>query len=336
MKILITGGAGFIGSNSANHFARLGFKVTVFDNFSRGGSKENMLWLKSSGSEIDLIEGDVSDFSAISECIKRGRFDYVLHLAGQVAVTTSVVNPELDFFSNAVGTFNVLEAIRRISPSSVLIYTSTNKVYGELPDDMFMEKDGRYSYRNLPRGLDESTALNFHSPYGCSKGAADQYVIDYGRVYGLKTFVLRQSCIYGTRQFGIEDQGWVAWFAIAAITRAPINIYGDGKQVRDILHVDDLVNAYERLFKIAKNIDSNFFNIGGGWTNTLSLNELVEQLNRRLGTKLNVTYAEPRVGDQKCFISDNSKLSFITGWAPQIGVDRGLELLLNWVRESRR
>jgi len=331
VRILITGGAGFIGINAAKHFSDQGNSVHIYDNFSRDGSRENVKWLKSENREFVIIDADVCDSATLTNCIKKNQYDWILHLAGQVAVTTSVIDPKLDFQSNVIGTFNTLEAIRIHSPNTTLIFASTNKVYGELPEEMFIEVEGQHLYKSYPLGLNEEKSLDFHSPYGCSKGAADQYVIDYGRVYGLKTFVLRQSCIYGTRQFGMEDQGWVAWFAIAAVTGLPITIFGDGKQVRDILHVDDLVNCYEAIFIKSKLLTSNYFNVGGGARNIISLNALISKLENLLGCSIKLNYGPSRVGDQKCFISDNTKLKQVVGWSPDIDVDRGLVKLTDWV-----
>jgi CDP-paratose 2-epimerase len=332
VKVLITGGAGFIGSNAARYFSEKGHDVHIYDNFSRGGGRENVRWLKSFNiNKFNIIEADICEADKLFNCIAENQYDWILHLAGQVAVTTSVIDPKLDFQSNVIGTFNVLEAIRNHSPHSTLIFASTNKVYGELPDEMFTDIGGRYIYRTYPNGLSEEKSLDFHSPYGCSKGAADQYVIDYGRVYGLKTFVLRQSCIFGTRQFGIEDQGWVAWFAIAAVTGKPITIFGDGKQVRDILHVDDLINCYHKIFVKSSQLSSDYFNVGGGVHNQISLNELIKKLELILKSPITINFGPARVGDQKCFISDNSKLKNIVGWNPKINVDEGLNKLLEWV-----
>jgi CDP-paratose 2-epimerase len=244
MNILITGGAGFTGCNCAAHFAEKGHQIVVFDDLSRLGSEINLKWLDRKFG-VDFIKGDIRNHQKVNELIfQKGPFDLIIHLAAQVAVTTSVQDPCLDFNTNAVGTFNLLEAMRKHDPEAALIYSSTNKVYGNMEDLTIVEKDDRYSYRDLPSGIQEDRNLDFHSPYGCSKGTADQYCRDYARIYGLKTVVLRQSCIYGYRQFGIEDQGWVAWFCIANALNKPITIYGDGKQVRDILFIDDLIHKY--------------------------------------------------------------------------------------------
>ena len=241
---LVTGGAGFIGSNYVSRLIQRGENVTIYDNLSRSGSKLNLEWLRREyGQSFKLIEADIRDHDAIADAAL-GK-NVIVHLAAQVAVTTSVTNPREDFEINALGTFNLVEAARLSGSKPVVLYASTNKVYGGMEEVKTVEKDDRYEYADYPYGIPETLSLDFHSPYGCSKGTGDQYVRDYSRIYGLPSVVLRQSCIYGTHQFGMEDQGWVAWFVIAAITGKPITIYGDGKQVRDILFVDDLLNAYD-------------------------------------------------------------------------------------------
>ena len=246
-SILITGGAGFIGVHSARHFQSLGWTVTVLDNLSRKGTPENLAWLKND-CPMHFVRADIRDRDAMERILSEVRPDVLLHLAAQVAVTTSVESPRADFEANALGTLNMLEAVRLKSPKTFFIYASTNKVYGRMEDLAVVERNGRYEYDALPDGVPEERPLDFHSPYGCSKGAADQYTIDYSRIYGLQTVTFRQSCIYGTRQFGIEDQGWVAWFTIASVLGKQITIYGDGKQIRDVLHVGDLVRAYEAAY----------------------------------------------------------------------------------------
>ena len=244
-RYLITGGAGFIGSNYARRLILSGADVTIFDNLSRGGAENNLTWLEEETGKksFHFIKGDVRDFEEIKKAAKEK--EVIVHLAAQVAVTTSVENPRYDFEVNAGGTFNVLEAARLNKKQPIVIYASTNKVYGELEDLEIIEEPTRYQFKYLKEGIDEKRSLDFHSPYGCSKGAGDQYVRDYFRIYDIPTIVFRQSCIYGTRQFGIEDQGWVAWFVIAVIKKHPLKIYGDGKQIRDLLFVEDLLNAYD-------------------------------------------------------------------------------------------
>ena len=333
MKTLITGGAGFIGINAALYFARKGHEITIFDNLWRNGSRQNLEWLKGL-TLFRFVKGDVRRFDDLVALIRTaGPFDRILHLAGQVAVTTSVADPRSDFEVNALGTFNLLEAIREHNPQATIIYASTNKVYGEMPELRIVETSGRYRYRDLERGVDEGRPLDFHSPYGCSKGAADQYCIDYHRIYGLNTIVLRQSCIYGYRQFGVEDQGWVAWFCIAAALDRPITIYGDGKQVRDVLFVDDLLRAFELAFEKRQRTVGGVYNIGGGIDNTLSLLELVEQLRGLTGRPIPLTYADWRPGDQKIFVSDIVKARSALEWTPAVDTREGVKRLFGWVRD---
>ncbi|MBT8114324.1 MAG: GDP-mannose 4,6-dehydratase [Arenicella sp.] len=331
-KILITGGAGFIGVNSAVEFSRAGWAVTVVDNLSRKGAKLNLAWLGENAScefeQIDIREADL-----VAECIKRLQPDVVLHLAAQVAVTTSVTDPREDFDINALGTFNVLEAVRLHSPESFFINASTNKVYGKMEDLGVVERNGRYEYEHLLTGVDEARNLDFHSPYGCSKGVADQYTIDYARVYKLCTVTLRQSCIYGPRQFGIEDQGWVAWFTIAAMLDKEITIYGNGMQIRDVLHVEDLVSAYMAAITNRESIAGQSFNIGGGPDNTLSLLELLAHLRETLGKEISLQWDDWRPGDQPVFVCDISKADQVLDWRPTIDVNNGVLKLIHWVRE---
>jgi len=335
MKIVITGGAGFIGSNAAARWLERGAKVVIFDNLSRRGSQDNINWLREKGT-FELIIGDVRDQAAVEACLCAHRdADLVLHLAAQVAVTTSVVDPRGDFEINAVGTFNVLEAMRKHAVNAQLIYASTNKVYGRMADIKIVEQNGRYMYAECPDGISEHHPLDFHSPYGCSKGAADQYVRDYARIYGLKTVVFRQSCIYGYRQFGIEDQGWVAWFVIACALRKQLTIYGDGNQVRDVLFIDDMLDVYDRAYEKRDEISGQVFNIGGGSENTLSLLELLALLERELGCRISPSFANWRPGDQLCYISDITRARSVLGWQPQITSTDGVKRLYQWVLENR-
>jgi len=332
--ILITGGCGFIGCNTAVYFQKKGWKVTLLDNLARAGTEVNLDWLRKQGN-FEFLKVDIRDQAAMDQVLSKNQYDFVLHLAAQVAVTTSVVNPREDFEINALGTFNLLESVRKFSPKSFVLYASTNKVYGKL-DHLKVEQAGkRYQYADCPQGVSESESLDFHSPYGCSKGAADQYIIDYSRIYNLKTAAFRQSCIYGTRQFGIEDQGWVAWFTIASVLQKNISIYGDGMQVRDVLFVEDLIRAYELAFINQNKISGQAFNIGGGPKNTLSLLELVKLLETKLERSLDIKYGEWRPGDQKVFVCDISKFSKATDWTPQFSVEKGIDTLTNWVRENR-
>lgn len=333
---LITGGAGFIGSNYAARCISRGEKVVIFDNLSRSGSKRNLEWLKSTFGEksFDLVVGDVRDAEAIRSTASSA--DRIIHLAAQVAVTTSVTDPRNDFEINANGTFNVLEAARASGRNPGFLYSSTNKVYGGMEDVKIVEKETRYDYADLPHGAAETQPLDFHSPYGCSKGCGDQYVRDYHRIYGLPTVVFRQSCIYGLRQFGIEDQGWVAWFVIAAITGRPISIYGDGKQVRDILFVEDLLNAYDAALHHLPEVAGEIFNVGGGRENTISIwLEFAPILEKLLGKKLNVSWGDWRPGDQPVYISDIRKAKQKLGWEPQVSAEAGISRLFEWVKQNR-
>jgi len=326
MRILITGGLGFIGVNAAKYFSKNN-EVHILDNVTRKGNINNYETL-SSNSNIKLHVKDIRNFFDIENLFKTLQPDVVIHLAGQVAVTFSVSNPREDFEINALGTFNILECIRQHSPNSILLFASTNKVYGDYKSEL-TESETRYSYTNS-LGVSEDTLLDFHSPYGCSKGAADQYVRDYSRIYGIKSVVLRQSCIYGQNQFGIEDQGWVAWFTIASTFGKKFYIYGDGKQVRDVLHVEDLIALYD---KIIKNIDKcagQIFNVGGGINNTLSLLELLSILGKE--NVLHYEYSDWRPGDQKIYVSDITKLKEVLDWEPVININDGLTKLMDWVK----
>jgi CDP-paratose 2-epimerase len=334
-KILITGGAGFIGSNYASRRILNGDDVTIFDNLSRNGAEENLEWISSrtQGKSFGFIEGDVRDYEMLINVV-RGK-DIIIHLAAQVAVTSSVTDPQFDFNVNAAGTFNVLEAARVCGEKPLIIYASTNKVYGEIEDIPVVEEETRYSFKNLPAGVSENQLLDFHSPYGCSKGCGDQYVKDYSRIYDIPTIVFRQSCIYGKRQFGIEDQGWVAWFVIAAVAGKPITIYGDGKQVRDLLFIDDLMNAYDLAIERIENVKGLIFNIGGGMENSVSIwREFGPILEKIHGKEIHVDFKAWRPGDQKIYISDISKAKEYLSWHPKIGVKKGLSLLYQWVTKN--
>lgn len=335
-SILITGGAGFIGVNAADTFARKGWQVTVLDNLSRVGTEGNLAWLRARVPSLAFERMDVRHHEAISEFFKTHRFDVVLHLAAQVAVTTSVTSPREDFDINALGTFNILEGMRLNNPEAQLIYASTNKVYGKMSNVAVCERNGRYEYEMLTDGVAEDQPLDFYSPYGCSKGSADQYVLDYFRIYGLRTTALRQSCIYGTRQFGVEDQGWVAWFTIASTLDRPITIYGDGKQIRDVLWVDDLVAAYEAVIENAEAANGQAFNIGGGPRNTLSLLELIAMLEEKLGRKIPLLFAEWRPGDQPVFVCNLEKTERLLRWEPSVDPVAGVGQLSAWVAANRR
>ncbi len=333
---LITGGAGFIGSNYVARLLKRSEKVTIYDNLSRAGAPRNLAWLRETFGEnaFRLIIGDVREAALLTESSREAKV--IVHLAGQVAVTTSVTHPREDFEANALGTFNVLEAARLSERKSVVIYASTNKVYGGMEDVALAEEPTRWRYADLPLGCPETQPLDFHSPYGCSKGAGDQYVRDYARIYGLPSVVLRQSCIYGPRQFGVEDQGWLAWMIIAALTGRPLTIYGDGKQVRDVLHVDDLLDAYDLAIAKIDTVKGQVFNLGGGPQNVISIwAEFGSLLERLLGKPIPVARGDWRPGDQRVYVSDIRKAEHELGWKPKIGVEEGVGRLFEWVRGNR-
>lgn len=335
MKILITGGAGFIGINAALHFLNKGSDVIIFDNFSRKGSKDNISWIKRIAKKPPKVhEGDIRNFKEVKKVVKD--IDVLLHFAGQVAVTSSVENPRDDFENNALGTLNVLEAVRLSGKNPIFIYSSTNKVYGSLEHLKIKEDKTRYAFVDRKFGVSEEENLDFHSPYGCSKGAADQYVRDYHRIYGLNTIVFRQSCIYGPRQFGIEDQGWIAWFIIAVMLGKKISIYGNGKQVRDLLYIDDLMRAYDLAIKDIGKTKGKIYNIGGGSKNTISVwLELQPLLEKYFNKKIISSFSEIRPGDQPIFIADIRKAEKEFGWAPKVNVKDGVRLLYEWVEENK-
>lgn len=336
MRALITGGTGFIGSNLARRFLNHGHDVTVLDHLGRAGAKRNLDWLSEVGhTRLHVLAADVRDPKAVREAVTGQTV--VFHLAGQVAVTTSVLEPRQDLDINLLGTFNVLEALRALPESKrpALMFSSTNKVYGRMGDIHVKELARRYVYTDLDRGVSESQPLDFYSPYGCSKGAADQYVRDYARIYGLPTVVFRMSCIYGPRQFGTEDQGWVAHFLISALLGRPITIYGDGKQVRDILFVDDLLDAFMFAAEHMDSVTGEVFNIGGGPENTISLLELLDWLNQRCCRYVSHAFSEWRPGDQPVYISDIRKACQKLGWVPRVTVAQGLDRLLDWIETNR-
>jgi CDP-paratose 2-epimerase len=337
MKTFITGGVGFIGCNMAARFLKRGDQVTIFDNLSRPRTDNNLSWLKQQFGEdcLHFVKGDVRDFEALSQAVSSAAPDLLVHLASQVAVTTSVKDPREDFEINALGTFNVLEAARAQSTPPAVFFASTNKVYGGMEDVAVVEGETRYRYRDLPLGVSEQQPLDFHSPYGCSKGTGDQYVRDYARIYGMRTVVFRQSCIYGERQFGVEDQGWVAHFIIAAAMKRSINIYGDGKQVRDLLYVQDLINAYESAWQQLDKASGQVFNVGGGMANTLSIwAEFGPLLEQMAGHPIPIHRGDWRPGDQPVFISDNSKAKRVLGWEPHVSVKEGVQKLWDWVSSN--
>jgi CDP-paratose 2-epimerase len=321
----VTGGAGFIGCNLAASLAERGWEVTALDDLSQPGARSNLLWLRSrTGSSIRFVEADVRDAAAVQRPVAAA--DVVFHLAGQTAVTTSIRDPRGDFEANALGTLNVLEAARRSRRGPTIVYASTNKVYGALGHLEVLEGPTRFHFRDLPNGVDETHPLHLHSPYACSKGVADQYTLDYHRIYGLPTVVFRQSCIYGPRQLGSEEQGWVAWIVGRAVRREPLTIFGTGKQVRDLLHVDDLVEAYVLAAAAIERTAGQVYNIGGGPSRTLSIwAELEPVLGRTLGRPPSAPRFEAaRPSDQRVFYCDVGRALEDFGWEPRIDVEDGL------------
>ena len=336
MKIIITGVAGFIGGHAAETYLKMGVSVVGIDNLSRKGNAENLQWLKNLPGDFVFAHADIRSETDIDRIFALHKdADAVLHLAGQVAVTTSVTNPRMDFEANALGTLNLLEAVRKNCPDAAVLYSSTNKVYGGMEEIVITEKGGRYAYRDLPGGMPETTPLDFHSPYGCSKGAGDQYVRDYARIYGLKTVVLRQSCIYGTRQFGIEDQGWVAWFTIATVLQKNITLYGDGKQVRDVLWVGDLIRLYQACIENIDTAKGKVYNAGGGPDFSMSLLELLSFLEKLSGHPIETQKADWRPGDQKVFVADINKAQSELGWSPSVKPEEGVQKLWEWTHPNR-
>ena len=334
MRFLITGGAGFIGVNAAAHYAAQGHAVTVLDNLSRRGTRDNLAWLTREHPAVRAVTADIRTNREIL-ATEAGQCDVIVHLAAQVAVTTSVTDPRTDFEINALGAFNVLEAARMAPRPPIVIYSSTNKVYGGMEDVAVVEDGNRYRYGTLPQGADEDRPLDFHSPYGCSKGAADQYVRDYARIYGMRTVVMRQSCIYGPHQFGIEDQGWIAWFALRGLFSQPVTVYGDGKQVRDVLYVDDLVAAFEAAIERIDRVSGRVYNIGGGPSYTLSLLELIALIEKMSGEKLKHSFGDWRPGDQRVYISDIRRAQSELGWAPKMRPEPGIERMREWMAANR-
>jgi CDP-paratose 2-epimerase len=335
MNHLITGGAGFIGCNLAEALLARGEQVTIFDNLSRPLTHLNLEWLRQRhGARVRFVQADIRDAAAVVAAVPG--HDAIFHLASQVAVTTSVLDPRSDFEINALGTLNVLEAARQASRRPAVFFASTNKVYGGMEDVTVVEQPTRYAYRDMSAGVPENHLLDFHSPYGCSKGSADQYVRDYARIYGLQTVVFRQSCIYGPRQMGVEDQGWAAHFVIAAVMGRPITIYGDGKQVRDMLYIDDLVAAYLAALARIDAVSGRIYNIGGGPANALSVwAEFGPLLERLTGNQIDVRRGDWRPGDQPVYISAISKAERELGWRPQVDVAEGIARLVAWVQENR-
>jgi CDP-paratose 2-epimerase len=333
--VVITGGAGFIGINLAHRLLSEGRPVVVFDNLLRKGTEQNLDWLtRRHDAGLEFVHGDVRDPDAVRRVVDQA--EQVFHLAAQVAVTTSLDLPEEDFEINARGTLNVLEAVRSAPEPPGIIFTSTNKVYGAIEDFDLTPTGERYAPAGALRSIDESRPIAFHSPYGCSKGTADQYVLDYARSYGIRSVVFRMSCIYGPHQHGNEDQGWIAHFLIRALKQQPITIFGDGRQVRDVLIVEDLVDAFLLAWKKIDTLAGQPFNIGGGAGNTTSLLELLDRIESMTGRRLHVVHSPSRTGDQRYYVTDHGRFTAATGWQPRVGVEEGLQRLHDWLLEATK
>jgi len=336
LKILITGGCGFLGSNLAADALEREDELVIFDSLYRNGSRENLSWLQTRG-EFVFEHGDIRNQNDITRIIQAFQPDVIFHLSGQVAMTTSIVNPRMDFEVNVIGSHNLLEAVRMYAPKAIVVYSSTNKVYGDLEQYRFDENETRYRCLDHPDGFDENTPLEFHSPYGCSKGAADQYMLDYARMFGLKTVVFRHSSMYGGRQFATYDQGWVGWFCQKAVETSrghldkPFTISGTGKQVRDVLHADDMKRLYMAAVRNIEMAKGQVFNIGGGIRNSLSLLELFDLLECQLNIKLDYTRLSVRESDQRVFVANIAKAKDLLGWDPKVSAQDGVARMVKWV-----
>lgn len=342
MRWLIVGGCGFVGSNLADHLLSSGAEVYLLDNLSRVGSEANLQWLRGKhGARVPFSQADVRDLDAVHRLIREWKPGVVAHLAGQVAATVSLANPRLDFEINALGTFNTLEAVRLSAPEAIVLYSSTNKVYGSLEALRCEERQMRYVLPDFPAGLPESIQLDGSTPYGCSKLAAEQYVRDYFRMYGIRSVVFRHSSMYGGRQFSTFDQGWVGWFCQKALEMrdpkaAEFTIAGDGKQVRDLLHASDLIRCYTSAVAHIDRCQGEIFNIGGGAANSLSLRELFRELEVRTGAPMRFVQTPWRVADQKYFVADASKARKLMQWEAHISYSEGLDSMLQWCSELQR
>ncbi len=333
-KILVIGGCGFIGANASIYFTKKKYKTFIIDNLKGSSSKKNLKLIKSFNPSVNFYKNDIRNFKNLSKLIKSIKPNYILFTAGQVAVTKSVKNPREDFESTMIGAFNVLEVIRLHLPNTPFIYSSSNKVYGNLKKIKLIEKKDHYKIKNKNMLIDENQALDFSSPYGCSKGSSDQYVRDYSRTYGLKTVVLRMSCIYGPNQWGTEDQGWISWFIKKSLQKKKkINIFGNGKQVRDILYIDDLLRLYEIIFRKINLTKGEIFNVGGGYNNKISLLQLLKILKEINKHKLKIKFYKERVGDQKYFVNNLNKIKKFTNWKPNVSSLTGIRLFNNWVKK---
>lgn len=339
MKYLITGGCGFLGSNFAAYLIENDNEVIVFDNLYRIGSDKNLKWLKSFSKDFQFIKGDVRNQNEVESVILKEKPDVIFHFAGQVAMTTSIENPYLDFEINVKGSINVLEAVRKYSPKTIICYSSTNKVYGDFEYLDYLETETRYVPIKYKSGFDEKMPLDFHSPYGCSKGAADQYMLDYNRIFGIKTIVFRHSSIYGGRQFATIDQGWVGWFCQVAyeikneLLEKTFEISGNGKQVRDVLFISDIIQCYMKAIDKINLIAGSVYNIGGGLENSLSLLELFGVLEKMLGIKMKYKEKSWRESDQKFFVADISKAKQDFCWEPKVSKIDGIKKMYEWIEK---
>lgn len=339
MKLLITGGCGFLGSNLAADALSRGDELVVFDNLYRSGSRENLAWLQAQG-KFTFEHGDIRNQNDITRIVQSFKPDAIFHLAGQVAMTTSIVNPRMDFEVNVMGTHNLLEAVRQHAPDAIVVYSSTNKVYGDLEQYTYSETGTRYQCNEHPGGFDEQTQLEFHSPYGCSKGAADQYMLDYARIFRIKTVVFRHSSMYGGRQFATYDQGWVGWFCQKAVEssrgtlKEPFTISGTGKQVRDVLHAEDMKRLYMAAVNNIEKAKGQAFNIGGGIENSLSLLELFALLEKLTNAKLIYTRLPVRESDQRVFVADVAKAKRLLDWQPLVSAQEGVARMVDWVSQA--
>lgn len=339
MKYLITGGCGFLGSNMAEYYIKNGDEVIVYDNLYRYGSVKNLEWLNGLKGNFSFVKGDIRNIYEIEKVIQDKKPDVIFHFAGQVAMTTSIENPYMDFEINVKGTINVLDSVRKYSPQTIICFSSTNKVYGDLEYIQYRETASRYEAENYPNGFAENIRLDFHSPYGCSKGAADQYMIDYSRIFDLNTIVFRHSSIFGGRQYSTREQGWVGWFCQKAyeiknqISDKVFLISGNGKQVRDILYSTDLINCYKLAIENFDRTKGKVYNVGGGMNNSFSLLELFKELEKKLDIKMNYQELPWRKSDQKVFVADIWKANKDFGWEPKIDKHQGLKLMYDWVEK---
>ncbi len=339
MKYLITGGCGFLGSNIASEILKQGDELIVFDNLYRHGSYQNLQWLQTQG-DFEFIHGDIRNTNDVERVIKTHKPDIIYHLAGQVAMTTSIEDPRMDMEVNVEGTFNLLNAVRLYSIESAIIYSSTNKVYGDLEQFTYKETDTRYECIEKPNGFDESVGLDFHSPYGTSKGSADQYMLDFARIYGLKTVVFRHSSMFGGRQFATYDQGWIGWFTQQALDiknhtqKEPFTISGNGKQVRDIAYASDMIELYLMASKKIETIKGQAFNVGGGMSNSSSLLELFSFLEKELSIEMKYKELPVRESDQRVFVSDLTKAKELIGWEPKVSKEDGIRKMIEWIKSN--